>query len=315
MSYEYVCPKKEFSAKEIEKAQIFFRNGDFFELAKGEILDICLQFYDTLIAGERGFCPVVKSGFIKCKLKKNKPRYDSSLVYNRKEYAKDRKSYLEERCVHEGGIYYIRLFDEYHWYYAIYGDIVADKEGDTLVLSFQENKTNGSFDKSYHSVMIPNVTKQVVRKINLDFENCDGIEVFQEEIEDMQIHFEKQLEWNSNCYGRELKNGFIRLRFDKEISWRKAEVYCGAKKNTLKNFTRRLCGKGVDDIDITHLYVTYHYAGYCLDREECIGVPDIRPLEEQEYEDENGICYHVSGYAKKESDGSILIVFGKKKEE
>ena len=315
MSYEYVYPKKKFQKDEVEKVQVFFRNGDFFELAKGEIADIDVQFYDSLIAGEKGFCPVVKSGFIKCKLGKNKPRYDSSLVYDRKEYSRNRKDYLEERCVNEGGVYYIRLFDENHWHTAIFGDVIAHKDGDMLVFSFQENKTYGSFDKSYHTVMIPNVSKQVVEKINLDFENCDGIEIFQEEIEDMQINFEEQLEWNSSCYGREIRNGFIRMRFDEEITWRRADVYCGAKKNTVKNFTKRLCGKGVDAIDICNLYVTYKYAGYCLNREECIGVPDIRPVEEQEYEDEHGICYHVSGYAKRENDGSILIVFGKKREE
>lgn len=313
MSYEYVCPKKQFQKEEIEKAQVFFRNGDFFELAKGEIVDIDIQFYDKLIAGEKGFCPVVKSGFIKCKLGKNKPRYDSSLLYNKKEYSKNRKQYLEERCVNEGGVYYIRLFDENYWHYAIYGDVVAYKDGEGLVFSFEQNKTYGSSDKSYHTVMAPNVTKQVIEKIDLDFENCDDIEIFQEEIEDMQINFEEQLEWNSSCYGREIRNGFIRLRFDKEIAWRKADIL-GVKKNTVKNFTKRICGKGIEEIDITHLYLTYKYAGY-FDREECIGVPDIRPVEEQKQDDEHGICYHVSGYAKKEHDGSILIVFGKAKED
>lgn len=38
-------------------------------------------------------------------------------------------------------------------------------------------------------------------------------------------------------------------------------------------------------------------------------------MEEQEYEDEHGTRYHVSGYAKKEDDGAILIVFGKSKED
>ncbi len=314
MSYEYVYPKKEFRKEEIEQAQIFFRNGDFFELAKGEIVDIDLQLYDTLIAGEKGFCPVVKSGFIKCKLRKNAPHYDSSLLYNRKEYLKNRKNYLEERCVNEGGIYYVRLFDKNFWHNAIYGDVMAYKDRDELVLAFQENKTYGSFNRNYHTAMAPNVTKQVVEKIDLDFENCDGIEIFQDEIEDMQINFKEQLEWNSSCYGREVRNGFIRLRFDEEITWRRAEIYCGTKGNTVKNFTKRLCGKGVDKIDICHLYVTYKYAGYCLNSEERIGVPDIRPVDEQGYEDENGICYHVSGYAQKENDGSILIVFGKEKE-
>ena len=75
MSYEYVCPKVKFNAKEFFEAQIFFRNGDYFELSKGEIIEMDIQFYDTLIEGERGFCPVAKSGFIKCKIKEKTPKY------------------------------------------------------------------------------------------------------------------------------------------------------------------------------------------------------------------------------------------------
>ena len=315
MSYEYTCPKKQFNAREIKKAQIFFRNGDYFELSCREIIDIDIQFYDTLIAGERGFCPVGKSGFIKCKINDKKPKYDSSLVYDRKEYYKSRKNYLEQRCVNEGGVYYVRLFDENSWHYGVYGDIVVYKEDDYLILKFQANKIYGLSDQNFHVVRALNVTKQVVEKIDLDFENCDGIEIFKEEIQDIQINFERNLEWNSSCFGREVKNGFIRLKFDDKITWRKADVYCGSKRPTIKNFQRRLCGKGEDIIDICHLYVTYTYAGYCMPYEECIGLKDIRPIEEQERAEEDyTIPCFISGYAKRENDGSILIVFGKGKE-
>ena len=110
MSYEYVCQKVKFDAKEFVEAQIFFRNGDYFELSEGEIVEIDVQFYDTLIAGESGFCPVVKEGFIKCKIKEKKPKGCSAFVYNQKEWAKNRKEYLEQRYVKEGG--FITLFDK-----------------------------------------------------------------------------------------------------------------------------------------------------------------------------------------------------------
>ena len=133
----------------------------------------------------------------------------------------------------------------------------------------------------------------------------------------MQINFKEQLKWNSSCYGREVRNGFIRLRFDKEISWRRVNVYkCNEKIPNIKKLEGRLCGRGVDDCDICHLYVEYNYAGYCKKYEECIHIDDIRPIEELPDIDEEDIypCF-ISGYAKREEDGSILIVFGKKKEE
>ena len=67
MSYEYVCQKVKFDAEKFYEAQMFFRNGDYCELSKGEIIEVDINFYDTLISGERGFCPIAKSGFIKCK--------------------------------------------------------------------------------------------------------------------------------------------------------------------------------------------------------------------------------------------------------
>ena len=316
MSYEFVCPKKEFKKKEISKAQVFFRNGDCFEVSGREILDISLQFYDNLIVNEKGFSPVVKSGYIKCKFDRLAPKYDSSLLYNQKEYKKDRKTYLEERCVNEGGLYYIRLFDENNWHDGIFGDIVAYKDGDVVVLSFQANRTYGTADKNYHTVMAPNVTKQAVEKIVLDFENCDNFEVFQEEILDMQVNCKNQLAWYSSSYGREILNGFIRLKLNKELTWRRVNVYdCDEKIPNIRKLERRICGNGEDEIDICNLYIDYRYARYCRDNEEAIYVEDIRPMEENERdEEENGFGSYISGYAKKENDGSILIVFGKKKE-
>ena len=317
MSHEYVCQKIKFNAKEFCKAQIFFRNGDYFELLEGEIVEIDIQFYDTLVAGELGFCPVAKSGFIKCKIKEKTPKYCHAFVYNQKEWAKNRKEYLERRCVNEGGIYYLRLFDHNNWHYGIYAETVARLENGYLILRFQENKTYGLADKEYHTVNACNLTKSLVEKISLDFENCDGFDIYPEEIQEMNINFEKHLKWTSSCFGREIKNGFIRLKLNKELTWRHVNVYnCKEKIPNIKKLERRLCGRGIDDCDICHLYVWYNYAGYCMNHEECIHIEDIRPIEELPDVDEEDIypCF-ISGYAKREDDGSILIVFGKSKEE
>ena len=55
--------KKTLTANEVEEAQIFFLNGDFFTLTKKEILEVSIKFYDELCAGERGFCAVAKADF------------------------------------------------------------------------------------------------------------------------------------------------------------------------------------------------------------------------------------------------------------
>ena len=90
------------------------------------------------------------------------------------------------------------------------------------------------------------------------------------------------------------------------ITWRKSNVEGISGKDMIDKIKKRLCGKGRSEIDICHLYVTYDYAGYCMSLKECIHIDDIRPVKEQQ-KDEN----YVSGYAEKQKDGSILIVFGK----
>lgn len=314
MSYEFTCKKEELKKENIKKAQVFFRNGDFFELTGSEIISISLQFYDTLIANEQGFSPVVKSGYIKCKLKKSAPKYDNSFLYNDNEYVANRKLYLEERCVNEGGIYYFRLFDKYCWHHGIFGDVIAVKDGDYIIFTFQENKIYGSAEKNYHTLMAPNVTKKAVEKICLDFENCESFDVFKEEIVDMQINFKKELDWNSSCYGRTINNGFIRLRLNKSLTCRYVNVFSNEKIANIKKLEKRLCGDGEDDIDICNLYVSYTHAGYYRPYEERITIYDIRDAKEIESEeDEDGYSAYISGYATKERDGSILIVFGKKR--
>ena len=186
MNYEYIHPKKEFKAKDIKEAQLFFKNGDFILLSEKEIVDIDVKFYDNLIMGQQEYSPVGKSGFIKCKIDEKKPQYDSFFLYNAKEYVKDKKNYIKQRCINESAISHIRLFNENYWSVTIYGDIIACFEEEYLLLTFQDNKTYGSAEKDYHTINAGNVTKKNVEKILLDFENCDGFEIFPEEIQDIQ---------------------------------------------------------------------------------------------------------------------------------
>lgn len=71
------------------------------ELLGAEIVDTDVKFYDTLVTGERGYCPVGKSGYSKCKIHDRKP-----------------------------------AFDENSWHNGLYGDTVASCDGEYLILTF-----------------------------------------------------------------------------------------------------------------------------------------------------------------------------------
>ena len=305
MNSEYFCKKKSLNPREIEMAQIFFANGDFVTLSKKEIVDISIVFYDELRIGERGFCPAAKGGFLKCRINGKSRHRGENLLCECSEYGNNFKEYFENRCTKENGIRYMRIFDENHWHVPFYCIVNARKQDDLLVFEFEEGVGCGSADSDCHTVRARSITKGIVEKILLDFENCDSFEIFSEEIEDMKLDFEEELEWVSS-FRRKLRSGYIRLKFDKEITWRSSNVDWINGKDRVRTLEKRLCGKGKDTIDICHLYVTYDYAGYGLDLEECIGIGDIRSVEEQENDEWN----YTSGHAEKQKDGSILIIFG-----
>ena len=307
MKCEYFCKKKSFDPRKIEEAQVFFSNGDFVTLSKGEIVDLSIKFYDELRVGEEGFCPVAKSGFVKCKISRKNRRNGDSLLYDNSEYGKNFKEYFENRCVNENGIRYMRIFDENFWHLPFYCFATGRMQDGFLILDIQESYGCGSADSDFHTVRARGITKENVEKILLGFENCDGFEVFPEEIKDMQLDFEKDLEWGSAAFQRKLSSGYIRLKLNKDITWRVSHMQFDGGRNIIPKLEKRLCGKGKDTIDICHLYVTYDYAGYGMALKECVGIDDIRPIEEQE-NDEWG---YVSGYAERQNDGSVLIVFGK----
>ena len=322
--HQYTYPKRRFASKDIEFLQVFFTNGDYFEIPKREIVGIDVQFYDNLVAGEQGFCAVAKSGFIKCKIinKRNSRCY--ARLYNYKEFLKNRKTCLENRCVNEGGVCYFRLFDNNHWHYPIKADVVAAMCDDYLVFNFVENATFGSFDKDFHVVNISDLTKDSVEYIDLDFENCENFVVYPEEIQDISINFKKELIWNSGSLGREVESGYLRLKLNRRFTWRDFTLHDCDKLTSVNKLEHRLCGKGIDDCDICHLYITYHYAGYGISFKECVDIHDIRYVgqptnwddlgtDDDSDEDDDDPIF-VSGYAKREKDGSILIVFGKSKD-
>ena len=305
MNCEYFCKKNIFEPRKIEMAQIFFANGDFMTLKKREIIDLAITFYDELCVGERGFCPVVKSGFIKCKIQSK--HNGSMLVCENSEYGDNAKEYFENRCIKENGIRYMRVFDENCWHVPFYCLATARKQDDFLIFEFQEGISCGSAENSCHTLRARSVTKKNIEKILLDFENCEDFEIFPEEIKDMQLNFEEELEWGSDTFNRKVRNGYIRLKFDKEIIWRMSNMESGKGKDTVAKLEKRLCGNGKAPVDICRLYVTYDYAGYGMCLEERIEMENICSADTQEDSEEA----YISGYAEKQKDGSVLIVFGK----
>lgn len=318
---KYIYPKKKFSKKDIEFMYLFFDNGDYFSLHGSEVIDLKLNLYDRLVWGERGICPVVESGYIKLDVKKrNKAIYDGYLLYNAKEYREDRKAYIENRCVSEGGISHVRFFDENNWHDTLNGNITAEMESEFLILKFLPQEKFGSADGENHVILLNEIGKSIIKSIDLDFENCESFYVYRNEILDMQLQFEEELVWGGGDLFRSIKSGFIKIKLDKDIDYRQVHFLSDGRV-TIKKLEKRLLWDRVQsEHDICHLYIDFDYVGFGFDRTECVEIEDIRPdeeldrleklAEEGEYEFDD----YIGGYCKKQEDGTIIITFGKNAE-
>ena len=332
MNYTYTCKKVTPNVKEVSEANIYFRNGDFFRVSKSEISDLKVEYYDKLVSAERGFIPYARGGLLKLKLSEKKKKDYDFLLTDASSVKKGRKEHLEHRCL-EDAPYYFAFFDKNNWHRSFFADTVVSLEDDELIFTFVENTAMGSYESDHHTVNIRELNKNSILKIELDFENCDVINVYEDEIEEICLNFKEELCYISE-YSREISGGYMRIKFNKEYIDRHyyENIYDYHKKPSIKKLEERIVGKGESEIDICHLYVTYLRGGTSFYLEEHIVVPEIEKADADELspsdyektrteisedEDDDEYCdsykYEpfISGYAKRDKDGSILIVFGK----
>lgn len=309
MGKTYFYPKKNFLKEKFCEMQVHFKNGDYIIIKKNEFLKVEVKFLDELVIKNNRIWPLVHDGKIKTRVNFSKrANCNYCRVYNPKEYIADRKTYIEERCQKQGEIDFLHLSDDLNWGFDLCGNITAKKEGDYLIFEFN---TSGNFESENASLNIANFTKQDIRWISLDFETCEGINVFQDEIVDMNLDFNEELIWGgSQGFMRQICGGFLKIKFGKTLTPR--DYFLFEENIKRKDFEKRICGKsGFSDHDICHLNIDYMHGGFW--GKECLTIEDIRDFEYLPDEDDydHTIPYFVGGYAEKQKDGSIFIAFGK----
>ena len=317
---EYTFARKNFTKNDIFSMYIFFDNGDHLEIKGTEVIKASIHTYDRLVRHRKGVCHVAESGFIKLKINdKQRFVHCSKFLCDLSEFLKNRKSYIEDRCVYQSQITELWLFNSDNWHYVLLGDICARMDEEYLVLEFLHPSSMGIISDEKHTAVLPDVTKESILNIDLDFENCERFLVYHNEILEVNLSFNQELSWGASELYRTVKGGYIKIKLDKEILWRHHYFLTNRKLKT-KDFERRLCGKkGERCHDICQLYVTYLEPGYGNNMQECLEIDDIKSDEEIEWlqneEDGGDFSYYFEGgYCKKLDDGTIIITFGKNAE-
>lgn len=320
MSNNYFCPKMKYTKNEVSFMYIFFENGDFLEIKGSEIFNFSINVYDKLIRSHQGYNPVIESGYFKLKIC-NKPAFTQSshFLYNEADFKKNRKAYIENRCINESRITEIWLFDSYNWHKVLHCEVKAKMDGDFLFVEFLPQPQMGSYQSENHYINIGNVKKEDIHNIDLDFENCESFVVYNNEIEEVNINFDNQLVWGAGDLYRKAVDGYIKIKLNKDFPPRQNHLFDNEKGLKVVDFERSLCGKKGESIhDICHLYIDYYHAGYGeVQVTECIEIDDIKTdaeievLEKEEEQTGEWRYYFEGGFCKKLKDGSIIIAFGK----
>ncbi len=321
----YFVEKKKYSTQNVAHMAIVFQNGNYLRIKKSELAGIKVNLYDRLIRYEDSASFVGHSGYVKLKIlsQKRTPPDGSAFLYDFEAYKNDRKAYIETRCTNENDIDHIIFYDENNWNDAIFGDIRCHMEGEFLILQFEPNQKYGSACSDTAYIDLPDVSKKNILKMVLDFENCDTVTVYNDEIQEIDLTFEEQLEWGGGDFCRNVKSGVLKLQLLKEFSDRVANLYDPKGKGaTVRKIIKRLCGKGQDIHDLCHLYITYYYVGYGHLLEEKIEIADMQLYEEkpngydeeneesEEYMDDGEDDFYIGGCATAERGDIVTIKFG-----
>lgn len=323
MIKEYYIPKSQYSKKEIKSLYLVFDNGDFVELGGSIIASLSINVADRLIKSHHGFNFVVSNGYIKFDVaNKNASSTNNYSLYNENEFKKNRKLYIENRCLNESNVTEIWLFNNGDEYQVLHCDTKAYKKGKFLILEFQSTQHFTDFSSDKAVANIKDIKKADVFKIELGFENCEGLTIYKSEIRDFKLNFDDALAFFSGNLLRKVTGGYILVKFDKYYNGHNYHSFDNNKIN-VADIIKRLCeNKNVSIHDICYLNIDYNHAG-CTNDTYCeqIVVDDIKSeeeiealLREEEQTFEEKYLFE-GGYCKKVDKDTVLITFGTKGKE
>lgn len=311
MQYQYTSKKQKFDKTEVAMFYLRFNNGDSIPLCKRELVDLSINLYDALIADGDGFSPVAESGRVVIDVAPKPPKFSFAHVYNESAFKKDRKAYIEKRCVQEGGLCAVEFCNDLNWGRTLFGDLSAETQNGKLVLTYLPKRSGGASDGAAHTISLWGVAEKNVLSVLLDFENCESFRVYNDEIVDLRLRLNPELSEGSGALYRCVESGYLTVKLDRSNAFRETD-FLSLPHPTFKQLEQRLVGSAdkCAEHDICHLYIRYRGGGV-----ECLEIDDIRPdeeLERLEKAEEEGGDYldFVGGYCQRQDDGSIKIMFG-----
>lgn len=314
----YHTKTPEFGLDELAFLEICFDNGEVIIVTKNDVVDFAFTYYDRLVTHGRGFCPVARSGQLRLNIKDGEAVINDSFLNSNTD---DLNSidFLKKRFL-KGGISSLRFFDDNNWHYNNMGNFSPIVDGEYIIIEAYPNPLDEPFESDYFTVEPISLTKAHIFKIYFSLENCEGFDIFVNEIDSIDIVFDENLVWGSGDLEREIIGGSITFTIEKGVSFRKGLLIGNTSeyKTIRPSYIRkRLVGKeGEKEHDICSLYVEFR-SGRCGEiDEEIIGIRDLSDNYEVESEQTDNdeiddYDTYVGGIAKLIGKNTVLVKFEK----
>lgn len=312
---KYYYPKKRMSKDGIQEFIFHFDNGECLSLYSDEIEDVNLNFYDKLEKHRDSFCKVAQEGTIKLNVSLYKGGcWDTRLLINEDEHKKHRRRALIERLLIPGiaciNVHYYNGKDA-----TIYGNFIASKNGNKVLLTVVEQPIKGSYNADNFCIDLYEVNKDNVDSIGISLENGERLVIYNDELLDINLKLNDRL---YNCYGsilREVIGGNLVIKLNKKKTYRDCNLFNDIDEHTVIKLYEYIYRRLIkNELDIADIYVNYksrvkeHLVVNPFDERgekgELINYSYQEDLDDEDYD-----YYYISSSAEINDEGCIVIKF------
>ena len=315
MEKEYIV-KKEDLKHEFNAISVIFNNDDYIEIYvdvnhPSKFIEKNFNFYDNLIFENNAICPVLESGYIKIDTQRNSKCSFLANVFDQQDFEKNKREYVQNRlnndqikCICFGYCYSGAKF-------FAYGNILAKADNNSITLEFLPSKKDMASNGENCKISLKDITPHNVKNIFLEFELEETFQVFQSEIIDITLNFNKNLSLTKYNLCREIKSGHILIDINKNAR-RKRITELNNKTSKINNIIDNLFGKERQNIN----NILKIYAEFKSPHEEVKILELLKTQDTQHFSLDDmpivtyyrGVISNV-GTIERLEDGKILITF------
>ena len=312
---KYYYPKEKMLKDGIRELTFYFDNGECLSLYNDEIEEISLNFYDKLEKHGELICKTVQEGIIKLNISLYNCWKDTRLLINEEIYKKYRRKAIIERLLTPG---ITCILIEYYNFQneTIYGNFTASQNKNEILLTAVEQPLKGSYDSNNFYIDLYDINKDNVESIRIILDNCEVVDVYNDELVDINLKLNNKLIYDMGSLRREIVGGSIEIKLDKKKTHRYRSLF-NDEYDDIDPFDYIYQRLDEKELDITHLDIEYKNEakeGLMLNSLDERG-DNIEDLY-QEYldhddddEDEYDDDYFVSGSGEINSEGNIVLKF------